>query len=317
MKTIKKIMFGLVLSIFMVINVYAQPKSEIIDDKDTRINWAEADTLYTFQFDTESNAWVFFQREIRRFNEKNVPTENFVQNWDVNNRVWTNFLRVNYTYNERGNPIEEITQEWNNNYKNWINANLKTITYKNRQKEEILFQEWKKPTNEWYNIMKYLIKYNEKGMENAITVSLYNGITQNWDNYKKFNMQFSSTFAPPTTVVSETWQNEAWKYEGMYKFQYNIRGYKTVETRYTWNQGLGKWTEGLKMEMTYDKKGNQLDYQEMKYDYKNSAWTKYNKSEAMYNENGYMTEKTEYIWNRNTNQWEVAGKYKFTTDSEI
>ncbi len=317
MKTIKKLMIGIALSAFMVINVYAQPKSEIIDENQTKINWSDADTLYTFQFQPESNTWVFFQREIRRFNEANLPTENFVQSWNVNDKSWANYLRVNYSYDERGNPIEEIAQEWNSGYKNWVNANLKTITYKNRQKEEILFQEWKKPTNEWYNIMKYLIKYNEKGMENAITVSLFNGITQNWDNHKKFNMEFSSTFSPPTTVVSETWIDEQWKEEGMYKLQYNIRGYKTMETRYTWNQGLRKWIEGLKMEITYDKKGNQLDYQELRFDNRKEEWRKFSRNESMYNENGYMIEKTEYIWNNSANQWEVADRFKFTTDTKI
>jgi hypothetical protein len=317
MKTIKKIMFSLVLSAFMIINVYAQPKSEIIDDKDTKINWAEADTLYTFQFDSESNSWIFFQREIRRFNEKNIPTENFVQNWNIRENSWYNYLKVNYTYDKYGNELEKITQGWDVNYNNWVNANLVTNTYKGRQKEEILFQEWKKPTNEWYNIMKYLIKYTDSELEKAITVSLYNGITQEWDNHKQFNMEFSMPFSPPTTVISETWKNDTWKEDGKYELQYNGRSYKTQEIRYTWNDGIGDWIKGVKMEMTYDKKGNQLDYQEMKFDYQKSEWAKHSKNEAIYNENGYMTEKIEYIWNRGTNQWDVAGKFKFTTDTKI
>jgi hypothetical protein len=317
MKTIKKIMFGMVLSAFMVINVYAQPKSEIIDDNDTKINWAEADTLYTFQFDSESNSWVFFQREIRRFNEENIPTENFVQNWNIKKKAWYNYLKVNYTYDKYGNEIEEITQKWDIKFNNWVNANLKTITYNGRNREEILFQEWKKPTDEWYNVMKYLIKYNEKGEENSISISLFNGITQNWDNHKKFIMEFSSPFSPPTRVTSESWINANWEEEGLYEIQYNARGHKTMEIRYTWNQGLRKWIEGSKIEMAYDKKGNQLDYLEFKFDFQKSEWTKHSKNEAIYNESGYMTEKIEYVWNRNTNQWDVAGKFRFTTDAKI
>ncbi|MBU8891324.1 MAG: hypothetical protein KOO66_00985 [Bacteroidales bacterium] len=316
MKTIKKIMFGIVWTAFIVISVNAQPKSEIIDDKETKINWAEADTLYTFQFNTQSNSWVFFQREIRRFNEKNLPTENFVQNRDNINQNWVNYLKVNYTYDERGFEIEEIKQEWNQSYNNWINANLKTITYKGRKIEEILFQEWKKPTNEWYNIIKYLIKYNDKGVENAITVSLYNGITKTWDNHKRFKMEFDFIYSPPTKVVSETWLNENWKTEGMYELEYNSRGYKTMETRYTW-QRPGIWIEGIKIEIIYDKKGNQLEYNEMRFDSNNNDWTRFNKNEALYNEDGYMTEKIEYTWNRNTSQWDVKGKYRFTTETKI
>ena len=317
MKTISKIMFGLVLSAFMTINIYAQPKSEIINDKDTRINWAEADTLYTLQFDSESNSWTFFQKEIRRFDDKKLPVENFVQNWSNKDQSWFNYLKVNYTYDEYEKEIEEIMQEWDTNFKNWVNANLKTITYNGRNREEVLFQEWKKPTDEWYNIMKYLIKYNEKGKENIISVSLYNGITQDWDNYKQFNMEFSSPFAPPTTVISETWLNSEWKKEGMYEIQYNVRGHKTLEIRYTWNQGLQKWIEGLKMEILYDKKGNTLEYQELKFDYKKDEWSKFSKYESIYNEDGYMTEKVEYLWNRITNQWDVVGKFKFTTNANI
>ncbi len=317
MKTIKKIILGLAFSAFMVVNVYAQPKSAIIENKDTKINWAQADTLYTFQFDSESNSWMFFQREIRRFNEKKLPIENFVQNWSIKHHSWINYLKVNYTYDEYEKKIEEITQEWNSNFKNWVNANLKTITYNGRNREEILFQEWKKPTSEWYNIMKYLIKYNEIGKENIISVSLYNGITQDWDNYKQFNMEFSSPFTPPTNVITETWLNMEWKKEGMYEIQYNVRGYRTNEVRYTWNQGLRKWVEGLKKEILYDKKGNMLEYKELRFDHKKNEWTNFNKYDSIYNEDGYMTEKTEFVWNRVTNQWDVAGKFRFTTDAKI
>ena len=30
-----------------------------------------------------------------------------------------------------------------------------------------------------------------------------------------------------------------------------------------------------------------------------------------------MIEKTEYIWNRSTNQWDVDGIYKFSTEKKI
>ena len=56
---------------------------------------------------------------------------------------------------------------------------------------------------------------------------------------------------------------------------------------------------------------------EKKFDYSNNNWMNFNKHSALYNEDGYMTEKTEYIWNRDTNQWDEKGKYKFTTDTKI
>lgn len=317
MKTLSKIWLGLILSALIAITANAQPKSEIVDDKETKINWAGADTLYTFQFDEQLNKWIYFQREIRRFNGGDIPIENFVQTWNKETKKWTNYLRVNYTYDEHGNEVEAITQQWDPAFNNWLNAELKTTTYKGRKKEEILFQQWKKPTNEWFNVMKYLLKYNDKGKENSITISLFNGITNSWDNYRRFLMEFDNMYAPPSSIVSESWKNRSWETIGKYDLMYNGRGKKTSEIRFTWNQSNKKWLEGVKVEMEYDKKGNQISYEESKYDVKNYNWVKFNRSLSSFNESGYMTEKTEYIWNRTQNEWEIKAKFKFTTEAKI
>jgi len=308
-------MIGLVLSAFMVLNTNAQPKSEIPDDNKPKMNWSGADTLYTFQFNSNTNSWTFFQREIRRFDNKQNPTENFVQVWQ--GQMWNNYLRVNYTYDVKGNEIEKITQEWDASTSNWVNAQLRTTTYKGRHKEEVLFQQWKKPTNEWYNIMKYLIKYTDNGDKNTIAIMLYNGVTRNWDKYKRFSMEFENPYSPPSTVVSSSWVANEWKTEGKYAIEYNWRGDKTRETRYTYNHGQRLWLEGIMLEMVYDKEGNQTGFIEKKFDYTNKGWVNFNKFEAIYNTEGYMTEKTEYMWDRGTNQWNIKGQYKFTTDTKI
>ena len=317
MKTISKIMLGIVLGTIITFTSNAQPKSEIPEDNQSRINWADADTLYTFQLDQQTNKWIFFQREIRRFNDKNLPTENYVQEWDKNSGSWTNYLRVNYTYDSYGNEIEEIKQAWDKAFDNWVNAELKTTTYKGKRKEEILFQQWKKPSNEWFNVMKYLLQYNENGIENTITIKLYNGISKTWDNHKRFLMEFENIFLPPSTVVAESWKYEHWETNGKYEIQYNGRGYKTLETRYTWNKSNNEWYEGIQKEMMYDKKGNQIEYIESKFNFTDKNWIKFNRNTAAYNELGYMLEKTEYVWNRDTKQWEIAGQYKFTTETKI
>ena len=315
MKTIIKLMTGIMLSAMLVVTAAAQPKSEIPDDNKPKMNWSGADTLYTFQFNSNTNSWSYYQREVRRFDDKQNPTENFVQIWK--NNIWSNYLRVNYTYDEKGNEIEEITQEWDPSTNSWVNAQLRTTSYNGRHKEEVLFQQWKKPTNEWYNIMKYLIKYNDNGDKNAVVIKLYNGVTRNWDNHKRFLMEFDNPYGPPTKVIAETWSSEAWKTEGKYEIAYNWRGDKTQEIRYTWNQGKKSWLEGILLEMIYDKEGNQTEYVEKKFDYTSSTWMNFNKFSAQYNSEGYMIEKTEYQWNRGTSQWDIKGQYKFTTDTEI
>lgn len=315
MKTIVKLMAGIVLSALLVITANAQPKSEIPDDSKPKMNWSDADTLYTFQFSANTNSWTYYQREIRRFDNKHNPTENFVQIWQ--NNSWSNYLRVNYTYDEKGNEIEEITQEWDSSTRNWVNAQLKSTSYKGRLKEEVLFQQWKKPAEEWFNVMKYLIKYNNNGDKNTVLISLYNGVTKNWDNHKRYAMEFENPYSPPSVVIASTWTNGSWNTEGKYEIAYNWRGDKTQEIRYTWNRGKNTWLEGILHEMIYDKSGNQTDFIEKKYDYSTSKWMNFNKISAQYNTDGYMTEKTEYVWNRTTQQWDVAGQYKFTTDIKI
>src|SRR3989339_811634 len=145
MKTTMKIMIGIAISVLMVLGANAQPKSEIPDDNKTKMNWAGADTLYTFEFDAASNSWIYFQREVRRFNTKNDPIENFVQVYAKQTKSWENYLKVNYSYDEKGKETEEITQAWDKNFNNWVNAKLRTTSYKGNQKDEILFQEWKRP----------------------------------------------------------------------------------------------------------------------------------------------------------------------------
>lgn len=315
MKAINKIMTGLAIIALTATSAFAQPKSEILEDNKTKINWQGADTLYTFQFNNKTNSWTYFQREIRNFDANQNPTENFVQVWTNNN--WQNYLKVNYSYNALGKEIEEITQQWDETSYNWVNALLRTTTYKGRNKEEVLFQQWKKPTDEWFNIMKYLIKYNTNGDKNAVIIKLYNGVTKNWDNHKQFRMEFSTPFAPPTEVISKSWSVDEWKTTGKYDILYNWRNQKTHETRYTWNSSKRAWIKGIRYEMIYDKSGNQVEYIEKKYDSSNKDWMNFNKFTATYNDKDYMTEKVEYQWNRSTSQWEVVGKYKFTTDIEI
>jgi len=319
MKTMMKITMGLMVSVLMITSINAQPKSEIPTEKDNKMNWANADTLYTFQYHEASDSWVYFQREIRRFNDEDQPTENFVQAYDLENNSWTNYLRQNYVYDKHGNETEVITQRWNEDFDDWVNARLKTINYKGRKREEILFQEWKRPTNEWFNIMRYLITYNDEGEEYSITINLYDGATYSWNNYKRFLMDFESSFLPPTSVIVENWNREKrnWETEGKYMLSYNGRGKKTEEIRLTYNNSMRRFIEGMKFNMSYDKKGNMVEYVEKKYDLANKSWMNFVKYEASYNEMQYMTEKVEYTWNRNTNQWEVEERYKFSTEKNI
>jgi hypothetical protein len=315
MKTINKLMIGLALAAFTIVNVYAQPKSEILEDNKTKINWLGADTLYTFQFNDATNSWVYFQKEIRNFDAKQNATENFVQVWE--NQTWENYLKINYSYDENGNEIEEITQQWDVSASNWVNAQLRTTSYRGRNKEEVLFQQWKKPTGEWFNIMKYLIKYNNNGDKNAVLISLFNGVTKNWDNHKQFLMEFNNPYGPPTTVVSESWTINDWKTVGKYNIRYNWRGQKTNEIRYTWNSGNKTWLEGIMFDMIYDKSGNQTEYVEKKFNITDNTWMNFNKFNAEYNDKGYMIKKDEYKWNRQSNQWDLSGQFKFTTEIKI
>jgi len=317
MKTMMKIMIGVTISVLMVLGAQAQPKSDLPDDNKTKMNWAGADTLYTFEFDAASNSWIYFQREIRRFNAKSDPLENFVQVYDRQTTKWDNYLKVNYSYNEKGYETEEITQTWDKNFNNWVNAKLRTTSYKGNQKDEILFQEWKRPTNEWFNVMKYLLKYNSNGEQNIVTINLYNGISKNWDNHKRFTMDYEYPFNPPTTVVSESFLNGEWKTDGQYIMAYNMRGNKISETRYTWNQSKRSWLEGIQLDMMYDKKGNQTEFVEKKYDIQSKDWTNFSRFIATYNESNYMIEKIEYTFDRKANQWVESGKFKFTTDKKI
>lgn len=316
MKTINKLMIGLALAAFTMVNVNAQPKSEILEDNNkTKINWQGVDTLYTFQFNDATNSWVYFQREIRNFDTKQNPTENFVQVWE--NQTWKNYLKINYSYDENGNEIEEITQQWNVSSSNWVNAELRTTSYKGRNKEEVLFQQWKKPAGEWFNVMKYLIKYNNNGDKNAVLISLFNGVTKNWDNHKQFLMEFDNPYSPPTTVVSKTWTINDWKTVGKYNIRYNWRGQKTNEVRYTWNSSNKTWLEGIMFDMIYDRSGNQTEYVEKKFNSTDNSWMNFNKFNAEYNDKGYMIKKDEYKWNRQSNQWDLSDQFKFTTDTKI
>lgn len=319
MKTMMKIMMGLMVSVLMITTINAQPKSEIPTEKENKMNWADADTLYTFQYHEASDSWIFFEREIRRFNDNDQPTENFVQTYNLDNQSWTNNMRVNYTYDEKGNEIEAITQRWDKNFKDWVNARLKTVSYKGRKREEILFQEWKRPTNEWYNIMKYLITYNDKGEEYSVTINLFNGVTRQWDNYKRFLMDFESPFAPPTSVIVENWNSGKgnWETEGKYMMRYNGRGMKTEEIRLTYNNSLRAFIEGMKFNMSYDRKGNMIEYVEKKYDITDKSWMNYSKYTASYNEQQYMNEKVEYSWDKSLNQWVETNKFRFSTETNI
>ncbi|MCG8411972.1 MAG: hypothetical protein MI739_11885 [Bacteroidales bacterium] len=314
MKTLNKITLGLMLISLSCFNIKSQPKSEITNDNETSINWAEADTLYTFRLNEQTKGWEYFQREIRKF-ENNLPIENFVQ--IRTNNQWQNYLRANYSYNNKGDEISEIIQEWDTINNNWVNAKQKTSTYKRGKREEILFQEWKYPTNKWFNIMKYLINYNNSGNENTIIISLFNGVTNQWDNYKKFQMFFDAENIPPSKVITESWANQNWRTDGKYIMEYNWHGDKTLEIRHTWNYSKKDWIKAIMHNMKYDKKGNQTEFIEQKYDNKTNNWIYFNKISALYNQKGYMTEKTEYKWNRTTKNWDIKGQFKFTSDSKI
>jgi hypothetical protein len=67
----------------------------------------------------------------------------------------------------------------------------------------------------------------------------------------------------------------------------------------------------------YDKKGNQTEFVEKKYDIQTKDWTNFSRFTATYNELNYMIEKIEYIFDRKTSQWVESGRFKFTTDKKI
>ena len=77
------------------------------------------------------------------------------------------------------------------------------------------------------------------------------------------------------------------------------------------------WLEAVEMELVYDKKGNQIEYIEKKYDNSKNNWTNFNRFTATYNEQNNMIEKVEYTFDRTSNQWTIVTTFRFTTDKKI
>lgn len=302
-------------------SLFAQEKQQFkFFDDDVQLNWEGADTLFTYEWNESLGKWVIYQRELRLFNEDNKPKQFFTQYYSSDKNAWINQSRTLFTYNERGKASEELVQRWDIYSDDWVNTRLKLISYNVfGKRNEVLFQEWDKPIKEWINTLRYLIVYAETGDQMEITINVYNGVTKNWDNYKLFELHYDMEFTPPSKVIVNNWDpaKKDWILEGRYLYTHNFRSDKTSEIRSTYNQGRRMFVNGIKQEYKYDKKGNMIEFIDLRWDDMKREWSNYKKVESEYTEEGNLKKQSIYKWNGNTSVWDLKNKYLYSVEAPV
>ncbi|WP_197088606.1 T9SS type A sorting domain-containing protein [Rufibacter radiotolerans] len=155
-------------------------------------------TVYMWMYDSwdlDIKYELIYDAQGRLIEEKGInPFEN------------VNFSRTTFAFDSRGNETEALSYQWVNNA--WVlkGGSKSTYTYTNNKLTQYVSQYYNGQA--WVSNEKYEYTYNASG--NIESEAFYYWENNAWVPNLKFVYQYTNATQPPTTVLLQAKQGEAW-----------------------------------------------------------------------------------------------------------
>ncbi|MDP1622816.1 MAG: T9SS type A sorting domain-containing protein [Bacteroidales bacterium] len=244
------------------------------------------DSIYTWQWDTISNAWINDTRAIDMVHDLNNNTVSYiVQHWSIS--VWENSVKYIFAYDSSNNRINWTYKNWSGS--DWVNASQTNYTYDgNNNLINDVKQTWNGSV--WVNFFQSLYTYDAG---NNMTVSL----SQFWDNGAWANsIKFSYTYDAHNnelTSLREDWNGTSWVTKTQTASTYDIN--KNLTHYLSQNWLAGAWVNANQRTYTYDVNNNMIS--QLRQVWTGTAWINYLQIIYTYDHNNNVLSASNQTWN--------------------
>jgi len=189
------------------------------------------DTTYTKEWDSRSEAWIYFDRIISEY-DNDLLTSELVQVFE--NENWENYNLITYSYNN-GKVIEEIENFWDIRNEEWVRSYRKLFSYSDGKLMQVLHQY---VFNDVYvNSQREVMRYSEDGLLQEKVVEKFE---EAWTNFLKYQYYYNTN----DLIFEENltyWENEYWGDEGFsVNYAYDSKGNITKKIKSMISKGDSK-----------------------------------------------------------------------------
>ena len=280
-----------------------------------------------------------FQKE---YNAAGKKTLELYVAYDANTNTWRNSEKVVYTYNTRGDETRLERFSWNAERNEWISYYYEETTYDAKGKEqlEISYLINNIETNEWIGNWGTAHWYDADGSRYDISFD-WNSEKGQWDLSSSdvlANTEYDAANNKTLELYKAYDANTAtWVDSRKIEFAYNDD--KTIATTYKWDVTATDWVASSKTETTFDANlQNNTVIAEYDWSAEGNTWIGSSKTEYVfasnkpfkfnynwnYEENkfeytaeGLPIQRTNSVWNSETNQWVNANKLVLSDDPDF
>ena len=261
--------------------------------------------------------------------------------YDANTNTWRNSEKVVYTYNTNGDITRLESFSWNTERNEWISYYYRETTYdaKGRDKLEISYLG-NIETTEWIGDQGTAYWYDADGSRYDISFD-WNSEKGQWDLSSSdvlANTEYDAANNKTLELYKAYDANTAtWVDSRKIEFAYNDD--KTIATTYKWDVTATDWVASSKTETTFDANlQNNTVIAEYDWSAEGDTWIGSSKTEYVYAGNkpfefnynwnyeenkfeytaeGLPIQRTNSVWNSETNQWVNANKLVLSDDPDF
>ncbi len=239
---------------------------------------------YEFEFDllrsilrhkflSESEGWETTHKAVYLKYGSGVDSTVLFYVWDTLNEQWKNRYKNKLFYDDGLQLIDIYYYNWDSTSSVWLKNERKQNVYNdNDQKDSSIFFQWDSIHSNWIPERKYTYKYNETDQLIEFKKSSYDLISDTWYNTTKTAYNYYASKTIKTDLIWDT-ITEAWvNNRKEFKTFINSDLIDTLQSDH-WDTLSQHWIGLHRSINTYDKRLNQTDSYQQRWDDTNLEWT--------------------------------------------
>jgi len=285
--------------VFDTISGVWRNNSEVIQSWDSNFNIIS----YTSKiWNPDSAKIIYNNHESRSYSPKNELLSRTTQKWNMAEKKWDYNYRYTYSYDGNSNRLSSLYEKWDEAEDKWQNDKYYSYTFS--EANDMLSnkrQNWNSSSSTWENYNLYTYSYDS----NSNTLSkLY----QKWDDSQWLNSTvYNYTYDGnnnKTYYLYKKWDKSEKLWVNYEQRNITYDGFDNILLAVKERFDSGDWYDYSRNTYNHDANGNQLFYQNDKYDKSEKKWIAQNRNSKSYDSNNNVLNTFSENWNKTDNKWE-------------
>jgi hypothetical protein len=247
------------------------------------------------------------------YNDSNRIQEIYYRQWDSISETWLDFNRDIYTYGPEGYPALMNFQLWNPDIEEWEDLIRVNFTYQFLADSALVDQLLMEINygGFWMNLYHYDYTYNIYNQVILVEEDGFDLLSQDWENLAQNTFSYNNNNLLEEELM-ELWQDSVWINQSLSAYTYNGQNQNTVLLQQYWNADSG-WVDNDRW--TYSYQNNNLEL-ELLENHASGAWENVTLTNSDFNPDNLLISELEQSWIP-SRAWQESYLSTYTYDNII